>query len=187
MARVAVFLSFFTLTETFVMFPRSEIIKKNFAYCKDYWSRNRFLDRRQDTIYRSRTAKKQESALQLQCSTSRETGYIHFDSEKTLASNFNPVTSTDDYTEIEECSKFFVDSFWLQGTTLGTLHINSYQRKELEQQQYRDLSERYGRLVGKRKLESSLLIARDESGAIEGCVGIEIAVADATSRTVLSR
>jgi hypothetical protein len=47
--------------------------------------------------------------------------------------------------------------------------------------------ERYGRLTGKRRLSSTLVLARDEAGAIAGCAGIEIAVVDKNSLTVMSR
>jgi hypothetical protein len=132
------------------------------------------------------TENRDSLARNMQDSSAREAGYIHFGND-VISSDFSPVTSTDDYTEIEECAKFFVDAFWLRGTTLGELELNAAQRKHLDQEQYRDMSERYGRLVGKRKLRSSLLIARDDDGLIEGCVGVEIAVADGSSGTVLSR
>ena len=44
------------------------------------------------------------------------------------------------------------------------MELSAKQRKDLEVEQERDLSERYGKLVGKRKLNSALLIARGESG-----------------------
>jgi hypothetical protein len=123
--------------------------------------------------------------MSIQDPSTREPGYIHLQND--IATESNSVYTTDDYIEIEECAKFFVDNFWLQGTTFENIQLQPEQRKELNREQCRDMSERYGRLVGKRKLESSLLISRDDSGAIEGCVGIEIAVADASSGTVLSR
>ena len=104
-----------------------------------------------------------------------------------MQADFSAISSTDDYTEIEECAKFFVDAFWLRGTTLGRLELPPPQRAELEREQALDMKGRYGRLVGRRRLESRLLLARDEAGAIEGCAGIEVAVADAADCTVLSR
>ena len=136
--------------------------------------------------FRAKQHRKSPIATYLQDASSREPGFIHLQNDD-MPSDANKIYSTDNYLEIEECAKFFVDAFWLQGTTFGKLQLKSEQRKELECEQNRDMSERYGRLVGKRKLQSSLLIARDDSGAIEGCVGIEIAVADSSSGTVLSR
>jgi hypothetical protein len=155
----------------------SAIREKQRAHPNALWQKKSVF---RDSVSRSSLARKMQEP------SAREAGYIHFGND-VVSSDFSPVTSTDDYIEIEECAKFFVDAFWLRGTTLGELELNAAQRKDLDREQYRDMSERYGRLVGKRKLRSSLLIARDSDGYIEGCVGVEIAVADGSSGTVLSR
>jgi len=95
---------------------------------------------------------------------------------------------TDEYLEIEECSKFFVQSFWEKGTTeVGAVELNGAQRKAVEEEQGRDMKDRYGKLLGDRKLKSALVIMRDESGQIEGCCGVELAVADTDAFKPLPR
>lgn len=46
---------------------------------------------------------------------------------------------------------------------------------------------RYGDLVGSRRLKSQLFIVRDDSGAIGGCVGVEMALVEPAAGKVLSR
>ena len=117
---------------------------------------------------------------------SREPGYIHLghDCESMV---HDTISLTDDYDEISQCAQFFVESFWLKSTSFGSLDLSQEQRKELDEEQIRDMTTRYGRLVGRRKLQSALLVARSDSGEIEGCVGLEVAVADAETGNVLPR
>jgi len=75
----------------------------------------------------------------------------------------------------------------LQGTATGPVELSTSQRPLLEAEQERDMAERYGKLVGKRKLMASLLVARLDTGEVAGCVGVEVAVADRFSGEVLPR
>ena len=61
------------------------------------------------------------------------------------------------------------------------------QRRAVQQEALRDLQDRYGQLLGERKLKSALLVMRDEAGAIEACCGIELAVADTQAAETLPR
>ena len=75
-----------------------------------------------------------------------------------------------------------------QGTTEGgAVELNGAQRKAVEEEQGRDMKDRYGKLLGDRKLKSALVIMRDESGQIEGCCGVELAVADTDAFKPLPR
>jgi len=65
--------------------------------------------------------------------------------------------------------------------------ISDSLRQELARQHLQDMDERYGELVGARRLSSQLLLARDESDAIVGLVGCELAVVDTVRGSVLSR
>jgi hypothetical protein len=57
----------------------------------------------------------------------------------------------------------------------------------VQQEALRDLQDRYGQLLGERKLKSALLVMRDEAGAIEACCGVELAVADTQAAETLPR
>ena len=60
---------------------------------------------------------------------------------------------------------------------IGVVALTAAQRSQLESQQLDDMEARYAELVGKRRLESALWVARDPaSSAIIGCVGCEVAV-----------
>ena len=61
------------------------------------------------------------------------------------------------------------------------------QRRAVQQEALRDLQDRYGQLLGERKLKSALLVMRDEAGAIEACCGVELAVADTQAAETLPR
>ena len=96
---------------------------------------------------------------------------------------------TDDYMDIEVCSKFFVESFWEKSTTTMSrpVEMTNSQRKAVEQEQLRDLQDRYGKLLGERKLKSALVVLRDQEGRIEACCGVELAVADTEAFELLAR
>jgi ribosomal protein S18 acetylase RimI-like enzyme len=108
---------------------------------------------------------------------------------ETAASNSQRISVTDDYMDIEVCSKFFVESFWEKSTTTLSrpVEMTSSQRNAVQQEQLRDLQDRYGKLLGERKLKSALVVLRDEAGAIEACCGVELAVADTEAFELLSR
>jgi GNAT superfamily N-acetyltransferase len=78
---------------------------------------------------------------------------------------------------------------YTQGTTTldRSFRLSGAQRKALEEEQTRDMEERYGKLLGDRTLKSALVIMRDASGQIEGCCGIELAVADTDAFQPLKR
>eukprot|EP00283_Hemiselmis_rufescens_P006999 CAMPEP_0173423670 /NCGR_PEP_ID=MMETSP1357-20121228/3885_1 /TAXON_ID=77926 /ORGANISM="Hemiselmis rufescens, Strain PCC563" /LENGTH=296 /DNA_ID=CAMNT_0014386817 /DNA_START=22 /DNA_END=909 /DNA_ORIENTATION=- len=98
------------------------------------------------------------------------------------------ISQVDDYLEIKDTACFFVRSFWEQSTAIeGGLQLSEAQRAALEQVQEGDMSERYGKLVGKRKLMSELFVSRGEDGSVEACAGVEVAVADRTSGRILKR
>lgn len=99
------------------------------------------------------------------------------------------ISVTDDYMDIEVCSKFFVESFWEKSTTTMSrpLAMSESQRKAVEQEQLRDLQDRYGKLLGERKLKSALVVLRDAGGEIEACCGVELAVADTEAFELLPR
>mmetsp|Transcript_11830 Transcript_11830/g.36075 ORF Transcript_11830/g.36075 Transcript_11830/m.36075 type:complete len:316 (-) Transcript_11830:81-1028(-) len=91
------------------------------------------------------------------------------------------IQRTDDYGVLENIAEFFVDAFWLASTTKDAKNgipdvIDNDSRRSLIRKQAEDLSARYGRLMGKRRLSSSFFIARNASGEVEGCVGVEVAV-----------
>lgn len=88
---------------------------------------------------------------------------------------------------LQLASSFFVDAFWQQGTTVSSVELSEAEREQLVSQQFDDMQARYGELVGKRRLQSRLVIARGASGAIAGCVGVEMALIQPQSGEVLSR
>jgi len=89
--------------------------------------------------------------------------------------------------ELSEAAAFFVESFWKAGTTTDALELSGLERKQLVQQQTADMEARYGDLVGARRLQSSLFVARDADGAIGGIVGVEAAMVDMVEQQVLTR
>ena len=78
---------------------------------------------------------------------------------------------------------------YTQGTTTldRSFRLSGAQRKALEEEQTRDMEERYGKLLGDRTLKSALVVMRDAGGQIEGCCGIELAVADTDAFQPLKR
>uniref|UniRef100_A0A7S4KAF5 WW domain-containing protein n=1 Tax=Guillardia theta TaxID=55529 RepID=A0A7S4KAF5_GUITH len=94
---------------------------------------------------------------------------------------------SDDYKVIEDCAAFFLDSFWEHSTSMGPQTFDAAQKRELLECQRQDLQERYGKLVGERKLKSSLLLVQGNNGMIQACCGIEVSVVDKEDITVLSR
>jgi len=101
------------------------------------------------------------------------------------AFSIRPAKGSD--TVIQSAASFFVDGFWRQGTTVGSLELTGPERSELVSQQTSDMQARYGELVGQRRLKSQLILATDESEAIVGCVGVEMALIQPQSGKVLTR
>lgn len=81
--------------------------------------------------------------------------------------------------QLRAAASAFANAFWgEQHTSLDA---------SLARLHYADMEERYGELVGTRRLSSTLLLARDQVGAILGLAGCELAVVDMPKRSVLSR
>ena len=89
--------------------------------------------------------------------------------------------------QMAEAAEFFVDGFWLAGTTTGAVELSGSERAQLTKLSTDDMMGRYGELVGQRRLRSKLYVARDSAGALVGCVGVEAAMIDMVDRRVLTR
>lgn len=90
--------------------------------------------------------------------------------------------------DLHEAATFFVDAFWGDSTSSSkSLELSPQGRAAMIGEQCEDMEERYGELVGSRRLQSKLLIARDPNGEIAGCIGVELAVMSVVDKTVLPR
>lgn len=93
---------------------------------------------------------------------------------------------------IKEVASFFVDSFWAASTTYDDVEFSTRERKQLTVQMADDFHHRYSNSwhsSGKRArrfFSSRLLVARGAKGEVVGCVGLESALLDPFSRTVLA-
>lgn len=93
-----------------------------------------------------------------------------------------------DDASLKRAAAFFVNGFWVASTTSGDAALNEKGMEQLCRLQTDDMVGRYGDLVGTRRLESSLFLAQDpSSGELAGCVGVEMALVDASCGKVLSR
>jgi len=96
-----------------------------------------------------------------------------------------------DEASLPEVSSFFVDNFWLASTTFGSVELSAGDKGQLVRSVADDLGSRYGiqsnekrpQMMGGRRgfpskslFETRLILAREPSGAIVGCVGIEAAL-----------
>ena len=115
----------------------------------------------------------------------------------TLPPKFKGLTfEAADVPSLPAVSSFFVDSFWLGSTTFPGVSLSASDTKQLMQKVAGDLGPRYGiqsndkrpPMMGGRKgfpsrslFETRLIVAREESGAIVGCAGIEAAFYDAST------
>lgn len=89
---------------------------------------------------------------------------------------------------LDEAAAFFVDAFWEASTSMAEpVKLTPRGRRALIEKQRVDMRERYGELVGVRRLKSELLVARSADGTIAGCIGLELAVLSVFDRTVLPR
>ncbi|CAM9374793.1 unnamed protein product, partial [Hapterophycus canaliculatus] len=70
---------------------------------------------------------------------------------------------------IPETAEFFVDNFWED-------EVAPSQKRSLVRELVTDYRRRYGSLMGKRKLDSMLLVARGNQGQIVGCIAVEVSV-----------
>jgi len=90
--------------------------------------------------------------------------------------------------QIGDAAAFFVEAYWAQGTAIEPMDLSENQRAEIARQQRIDMEERYGELVGSRRLNSALYVSRPSANApINGVVGFEIAVIDMHAAEILSR
>uniref|UniRef100_A0A7S0PVC6 N-acetyltransferase domain-containing protein n=1 Tax=Coccolithus braarudii TaxID=221442 RepID=A0A7S0PVC6_9EUKA len=89
--------------------------------------------------------------------------------------------------QLTEAASFFVEAFWEAGTTTTRLQLGGRERDQIRSQQADDMKSRYGELVGSRRLQSSLFVARDDADVIVGCAGVEAALVDVREGRVLSR
>lgn len=94
---------------------------------------------------------------------------------------------------LPEVTSFFVDAFWLASTTFGSIELSASDKRQLQQKVADDLGPRYGLFTDKRPpmmggrvgfpskclFETKIILARDPSGAIVGCAGIEAALYEA--------
>jgi len=108
--------------------------------------------------------------------------------------------STAQVKSLPEVSAFFVDAFWLASTTFPGIELSASDKRQLQQKVAEDLGPRYGiqskidnrpaapgqRGAGGRKgfparslFDTKLIVARDASGALVGCAGIEAALYEA--------
>lgn len=88
------------------------------------------------------------------------------------------VSSSGDPSSIRQAASFMVDNFWLaspQNLISGgddSSDISDGAKGNLIEEQDNDLTGTYGEIMGKRTLESCLLVAEDDAGLL-GLVGIE--------------
>lgn len=89
---------------------------------------------------------------------------------------------------INECAQFFVQGFWVAGTTsVPAKGLSSDELEFLVEQQAEDMIGRYGESVAHRRMRSDMLLARDAEGNIGGCAGVEMALIEPQTGTVLPR
>ena len=103
-----------------------------------------------------------------------------------------------DAKSLAEVSSFFVDAFWLASTTFDGIQLTASDKRQLEQKVAEDLGPRYGMskdktpsMMGGRKgfpskslFDTRLIVARDPSGEVVGCAGIEAALYEASQGNV---
>jgi len=83
---------------------------------------------------------------------------------------------------IRTVSEFMMGSFW------GVEQADTDKYSGLLMEQMNDLNERFGEIMGKRRLQTQLILASKQNGqgSIEGSVGVEIALLDLKNFDVLS-
>ena len=87
-------------------------------------------------------------------------------SVRTGAASIRRVSIADDDASLKAASDFMIDHFWLPLTPSS---LTPTERSSLLETQLTDFEGRYGRLLGKRKLNSALLVQQG-SGALEVCL-----------------
>lgn len=96
------------------------------------------------------------------------------------------IQTVEDYDgqKIEEVAGFFVDNFLLPQAP-GPVTVD--QRAAFIKDVQGDMETRYGELMGKRKLPSALLVAKNDAGEIVGCCGVEIALAQRAVKYIIPK
>lgn len=90
--------------------------------------------------------------------------------------------------EVKEWVEFFTDSFWEASTTWEGVSFTDKERKEVSEGGIQDMEQRYGQIMGKRRLQSQFFVAREpDTGKIVGCVGVEAAIVDPMLGKVFTR
>jgi ribosomal protein S18 acetylase RimI-like enzyme len=106
------------------------------------------------------------------------------------------LVSEGDEKSLSQAATFMVDAFWLStGRLLIPVQddaqvsvLSDVTRKNLYEEQFSDLTTKYGERMGKRLLVSRLLTAIDkESGDILGVVGVETSLLDRVKEDILSQ
>ena len=85
-----------------------------------------------------------------------------------------------------EAAAFFVDNFWLPQAS-PDFALSEAQRAGLAAAQLEDFEERYGELMGARRLSSALLLKRDDAGLIAGAVSVELTLVNVDTESMISR
>lgn len=102
--------------------------------------------------------------LLLLWSVSSSMGFITAPSRFPIGARKNFASKIDDDAGLKSASDFMIDHFWLPLTPTS---LTGAQRATLLDTQIADFEGRYGRLLGKRKLNSALLAQRDGDANIE--------------------
>jgi len=97
-------------------------------------------------------------------SVSSSMGFVTAPSRFPVGARNLLASKVDDDAGLKSASDFMIDHFWLPLTPTS---LTSAQRASLLETQIADFEGRYGRLLGKRKLNSALLVQRDSDANIE--------------------
>lgn len=97
----------------------------------------------------------------------------------TLVTRKSVAVSSDQ--ELKQASDFFVDNFWVPQVAEAGVELNPTQRSGLLNTQLSDFEGRYGDLMGKRRLSSTLFVADG------GLCGVELALVSRENEAVIPR
>lgn len=116
--------------------------------------------------------------------------YMFFANEVQEEASFQ-VTPLDGNDEsIQAAAVFMVDSFWLQSPQAlsdGSVDISADAKSSLVNVQTKDLMNKYGERLGKRKLDAVMLAANDDTTTeMIGMVTVEVRLLDSISKAILN-
>lgn len=113
-------------------------------------------------------------------SSSRERGALWSTtfSSDIIFDSFDGTTGVDKKL-IQNVSEFMMESFW--GVEAGTDKYSDFLVEQVE-----DLNDRFGEILGRRKLQTHLIVGRNQQGNIEGSVGVEVALFDRKQVDIMS-